>query len=70
MPKPLLTLIKIIGTSSMFIYMLHPRAPVDSFTADWSIDVIRIGLGIILGVVGYLGYSFIRKLVTGALAKI
>ena len=44
-PRFLLAPVKIIAASSLFIYMLHPRAPIDSMSSDWSVDVIRIVAG-------------------------
>jgi len=58
MPRWLVGSFQILGASSLFIYMLHPRAPIDSLSADWPIDIVRISVGILLGVVGYYGYTF------------
>ncbi|MFQ5564647.1 MAG: AMP-binding protein, partial [Parvularculaceae bacterium] len=53
--------LSLVAESSYFIYMLHPRAPVDSFTTDWPVDVVRIGLGLIFGVVGWRVYAFAKQ---------
>jgi acyl-CoA synthetase (AMP-forming)/AMP-acid ligase II len=58
LPKALLPLVQIVSSASLFIYMLHGRAPVGSATADWTIDIIRIGVGILIGVVVYFIYNW------------
>jgi len=57
-PRFSLSLIQAVSASSLFIYMLHGRAPIDSLTSEWQIDLIRIGVGILIGVVGYTLYNF------------
>ena len=57
LPKILGPLLYTVGSASLFIYMLHSRAPINSLTSDWPIDFIRISVGIILGVIGWKGYN-------------
>jgi acyl carrier protein len=56
-PRLCSTTIKSIAAGSLFIYMLHPRAPADSFSANWEVDVVRIVGGITIGIVVFLVYS-------------
>ncbi|MBL4602887.1 MAG: AMP-binding protein [Emcibacteraceae bacterium] len=57
LPKLLGPLLYTVGSASLFIYMLHSRAPINSLTSDWPVDFIRISVGIILGVIGWKGYN-------------
>ena len=41
LPRFLIPGVQLVGSASMFIYMLHPRAPIDSLTADWQIDCTK-----------------------------
>ncbi len=59
-PGPLIPVLEKLGAASLFIYMLHPRAPVNTFTADWPIDVLRILIGIGLGLTGWWGYGRVQ----------
>ncbi len=52
-----------VGSASLFIYMLHPRAPINSYTADWPIDLLRILIGIGLGIGGWWGYGKVQSAV-------
>ncbi|HWI87213.1 MAG TPA: AMP-binding protein [Sphingomonas sp.] len=61
LPTFLLPLITVIGSSSIFIYMMHGRAPIHSATADWPIDILRISLGIALGVVTWFCYEQVLR---------
>ncbi|BCD95985.1 AMP-binding protein [Marinagarivorans cellulosilyticus] len=56
-PSLLKPMIASIGGASLFIYMLHSRAPIDSFSADWHIDIARIAIGVALGLVGWKLYE-------------
>jgi len=58
LPRFIVPAVQILSASSLFIYMLHPRAPVNSFAADWSLDIVRIGVGLLLGIAGYIFYNF------------
>ena len=58
LPKGLVPLIQGVSGGSLFIYMLHGWAPIDSLSADWPIDLIRIGGGIAMGVVAYYVYNW------------
>ena len=58
LPKYMAPLIQAISAGSLFIYMLHGRAPADSISADWPVDIIRIFGGILIGVVAYWCYSW------------
>lgn len=57
-PSLVKPMIASVGGASLFIYMLHSRAPIDSFSADWSIDIARIGIGVALGLIGWKLYEF------------
>ena len=46
-----------IGSASMFIYMLHSAAPVNSPTSSWPVDLIRIVVGVLLGLAGWWLYN-------------
>lgn len=67
-PELLIPALTTIGSASLFIYMLHGRAPIDSFTADWPVDVIRVAYGVMLGVVAWKLYSLIDQRI-GAIGK-
>jgi len=58
LPRLLIGVIQVVSSASLFIYMLHGRAPIDSITAQWPIDLIRIIGGVLIGVVAYMLYSF------------
>lgn len=60
-PKFFIPVVQRIRNSSLFIYMLHPRAPIDSFTASWHIDLLRISIGIIIGIIGQFIYTHILE---------
>lgn len=62
LPRALIPAINIVASSSLFIYMLHPRAPVDSITADFEFDIIRVVSGIALGIIGHYIYGYIKGL--------
>ena len=70
MPSIAVSALGTIGSASLFIYMLHPRAPINSFTSGWSVDILRIMIGILLGVCGWLCYAKIRSIVIGRLEKL
>lgn len=57
LPRFFVPLVQISASSSLFIYMLHPRAPLNLFDTPWEVDVVRIGFGLILGVVAYVIYN-------------
>jgi hypothetical protein len=71
-PVPLLLLpaITLIGSSSFFIYMTHGRAPTNGPTADWAVDIVRIGLGIALGVAAWMLYEVGCRLFRWTLQKL
>lgn len=56
-PKLIKPLAAAIGASSLFVYLLHSRAPMEVLPPVFGIDVIRITVGIGLGVVGWWGYN-------------
>ncbi|WP_051003736.1 AMP-binding protein [Sphingobium sp. SYK-6] len=68
-PRLLLPVLTLIGSASLFIYMMHGRAPVHSMTADWPIDIIRIGSGVLLGVAAYLAYDWVALRVRRILSE-
>jgi len=70
MPRASLPLVTLIGSSSLFIYMMHGRAPVGSVTADWPLDLIRIGSGIVIGIATWFAYEQGRKLLGKAWRRI
>jgi acyl-CoA synthetase (AMP-forming)/AMP-acid ligase II len=56
-PSIVLPVIMLLGSSSLFIYMTHGRAPTQSWTSDWPIDVIRITVGLAIGIFSWLIYE-------------
>lgn len=58
--------LRTLAASSLFIYMLHGRAPVGLPTADWPVDVLRIGVGLLLGVAGWAAYEWLGRRVSRA----
>jgi acyl-CoA synthetase (AMP-forming)/AMP-acid ligase II len=52
-----------LASASMFIYMMHGRVPLPTMTAQWPMDVVRIGLGVVLGVATWWGYSALVRFV-------
>ncbi len=56
-PSVLNHLITWIGGGSLFIYMLHGRAPVNSWTSDWTVDILRVVIGISLGIAAWIIYN-------------
>jgi acyl-coenzyme A synthetase/AMP-(fatty) acid ligase len=69
-PKLLVPLVGTLASASLFIYILHVRAPVDTVTASWDYDVLRIGLGVVIGIAGWWIYekawALLRMLWRGA----
>jgi hypothetical protein len=54
----------VIGSASLFIYLLHLRAPVwPTPTTDWTVDLIRVAMGVGIGVVGWWLYERLGDLV-------
>lgn len=70
MPSFAITVLGTIGSASLFIYMLHPRAPVNSFTSDWPVDVLRILIGIGLGICGWWCYGKMQHVVKRYLERL
>jgi len=68
-PRLLIPVLTIIGSSSMFIYMMHSRAPVNGPTAHWNIDIIRVVIGVVLGIVTYLIYDWVAMRIRRFLAR-
>ena len=62
-------LIAWIGAASLFIYMLHSRAPVDSFSSSWSVDIFRISVGLGLGLIGWKLYDLFLRYAHIAIGK-
>ncbi|WP_317932880.1 AMP-binding protein [Halioxenophilus sp. WMMB6] len=58
LPRLLVPVISTLAGTSLFIYLLHTRAPIDTITADWPVDLLRIGLGLLLGIIAYHLYDF------------
>lgn len=57
-PQPFLSVLGVLGASSLFIYMLHPSAPIGLMTDKfWGIDLIHIVSGIGMGIVGWFCYT-------------
>lgn len=50
-----------LAAASLFIYLLHGRAPVHSPTADWPVDVLRVGVGVLIGLAGWQLYERARR---------
>ena len=59
LPAWLISVVGTISSASLFIYLLHPRAPINSMTAEFSIDIVRILVGLALGVLGWKIYSLL-----------
>ncbi len=57
-PRFTVPAITALASASLFIYILHPRAPIDTVTATWTVDVLRIGIGVLLGLIGYYAYNW------------
>jgi acyl-CoA synthetase (AMP-forming)/AMP-acid ligase II len=53
--------LRALAAASLFIYLLHSRAPVHSPTADWPVDLIRVGAGVLLGLIGWQLYERARR---------
>lgn len=61
LPLLVLPLVSLIGSASLFIYMMHGRAPVHGPTSGWPVDVIRIGVGIAFGLIAWLAYRILLE---------
>lgn len=62
MPLMLLPAVTLVGSSSLFIYMMHGRAPTHTATGDWAVDVLRIGLGVAIAIATWFFYEEGTKL--------
>lgn len=62
-PLLLLPLLTVIGSASLFIYMIHGHAPMHSATDKMPVDLIRISSGILMGVAGWYLYERARTLI-------
>jgi hypothetical protein len=57
-PRLAIPAIMVIGSASLFIYLLHLRAPGwQTPTTDWTVDLIRVAIGVGIGVVGWWLYE-------------
>lgn len=70
MPSVAISMVGTVGSASLFIYMLHPRAPANSFTSDWPVDVLRILIGIGLGICGWWCYGKMQHVVKRYLGRL
>lgn len=66
-PRVVIPAVRVLGSASLFIYMLHSKAPIDSVTAGWTVDVVRIVGGVVLGVMAWWLYETVRPHVVASM---
>jgi acyl-CoA synthetase (AMP-forming)/AMP-acid ligase II len=60
-PVVVVPVLRVLASASLFIYLLHSRARIDSFSSDWSVDVVRVVMGVVLGVAGWAVYDWLLR---------
>lgn len=69
LPNAVASVVAVLASASLYIYMLHLFAPTDSWTADWTLDIVRILIGVSYGIIGWWCYTSAQSLIKSAIAK-
>lgn len=69
LPNAVTSVVTLLASASLYIYMLHLFAPTDTWTADWPVDIVRMVIGVGFGICGWWCYTSAQSLVKSAIAK-